>query len=169
MTEKYRITRTCDQCNHFREAFISKREAAFELVDYDKLLGTICRQCGSATFSSSRQLPDLDLELMLEWATNANLSLMEQDEELMLAEEKYLPFILELLDNHPILERKQHMLMDALCIMVYDITEFEPPGEKETLKKRVISEINLRKDKLELADEWIMSYIKKVVYPQLGL
>lgn len=167
MNKKYRILRTCISCSNEQEVFVTKREAAFDLIDYRQVFGETCTKCPSTRFAISHQTPDLDLELLLEWANDTNLFLIEQDEELLLADEKYLELILELLDKHLILEHKQHILMDALCILVYDITVDEEFHRNDALKQRVIAEINQRKDKLHLADERIMPYIKKVVYPQL--
>lgn len=92
---------------------------------------------------------------------------MPQDEELLLAEEQYLDMILQVLDTVPISEHKRDLLMDALCVIVYDNTTEDDSQTKDKLKEKVIQELNKRQDKLKLADNWIADYIKKVVYPQL--
>jgi len=146
---------------------VSKTDAAFELVDIDKVLGNACQICSSSSFTTTYQRPDLDYELLKEWATSPDLSLMPQDEELLLADEKYVDMILQVLDTISIPEHKRDLLIDALCIIVYDntIDNLQP---NDILKSRVINELNKRQDKLKLADNWIMDYIKKVVYPQLA-
>ena len=118
---------------------------------------------------TSYQTPDLDFELLKEWATNPNLHLMPQDEELLLADEKYLDNILNILDNVAILDHKRNLLMDALCVIVYDNTIDDNEQKDENLKERVIKELNKRTDQLKQADDWIMDYIKEIVYPQLEL
>ena len=92
---------------------------------------------------------------------------MPQDEELLLADEQYVDMILEVLDTMSIPAHKRDLLMDALCVIVYDNTNKDNSQQDEQLKKRVIKELNKRQDKLKLADKWIMDYIKDVVYPQL--
>ena len=165
----YRITRECAQCGHQEEIEVSKREAAFELVDVNAILGQSCKKCSSTNFSTSYQRPDLDFELIEEWATNQELFLMPQDEELLLAEGNYVNDILNILDTVSITDQKRNLLMDALCVIVYDNSIDDNSQHDNELKNRVIKELNLRQDKLKLADDWIMDYIKDVVYPQLDL
>ena len=109
----------------------------------------------------------LDFHLLKEWATNPDVCLMPQDEELFLADKMYVEVMLQILDMIPILDHKRNLLIDALCIIVYDNTTNDNSQRDEELKNRVISELNKRQDKLRLADYWTMDYIKEVVYPQL--
>lgn len=166
-TKSWKIERICSKCGHTDEIFISKHEAAFELVDINDVLGSSCPYCSSTSFTIEKVIPDLDLELLTEWATNLELHLMEQDEELLLADGKYLEMILLILDTMNIPEYKRDVLLDALCIIVYDNTVKDNTRRDDKLKSRVIDELNKRQDMLKLADGWIMDYIKNVVYPQL--
>ncbi len=125
------------------------------------------KKCSTTSFTTAFQRPDLNFELFKEWATNSDLHLMPQDEELLLADEKYVDMILEVLDTMSIPDHKRDLLMDALCVIVYDNTIMDNSQRDEQLKKRVIGELNKRQGKLRLADDWIMDYIKDVVYPQL--
>jgi len=165
----YKIERTCTTCGHTDELIVTKREAAFELFSVSNALGKTCKNCSSLSFSTSYPRPDLDFDLLKEWATNVDLRLMPQDEELLLADEKYLDIILRVLDTISIPDRKRNLLMDALCIIVYDNTIDDNSLHHEQLKARVIKELKKRKDLLKMADGWIMDYIKNVVYPQLDL
>jgi hypothetical protein len=167
LSDTYKIVRTCTSCGHGEKLIVTKRETAFELFDFDNTLGKECKNCSSTTFTTSFQRPDLDFDLIKEWATNSDLFFMQQDEELLLAEEQYLEMILQVLDTISIPDHKRDLLMDALCVIVYDNTINDNSQKDEQLKKRVIEELNKRLDKLKLADYWIMDYIKKVVYPQL--
>ena len=90
MKESYTIERTCSNCGNKEQISVSKKEAAFELVDIHGVIGMKCKKCTESTFSTSFERPDLDLELLKEWATNTDLYLMPQDEELLLADVKYL-------------------------------------------------------------------------------
>ncbi len=63
---------------------------------------------------------------------------------------------------------KQNILFEALCVLVYDHSHPEAVNKNEALKNKVITALNERREKLDLAEEWIGDYIKEVVYPQLG-
>lgn len=165
----WKIERTCSHCGHREEIEVTKQEAAFELVDINDVLGDTCRQCSSKTFTFFLPKPDLDFALLKEWATSPELYLMEQDEELLLADEKYLEMILQILDTTSIPERKRDVLMEALCVIVYDNTVEVNSKHDDKLRSKVVKELNKRQDKLKLADDWIRDYIKEVVYPQLNL
>ena len=169
MKEYYTIERTCSNCGNKEQISVSKKEAAFELVDINEVIEKKCKKCTESTFSTSFERPDLDFELLKEWATNSDLYLMPQDEELLLADEKYLENILNILDSVSIPDQKRYLLMDALCVIVYDNTVEDNQQKDETLKHRVVNELNKRIEKLKQADDWIMDYIKEVVYPQLEL
>ncbi|WP_232825787.1 hypothetical protein, partial [Algoriphagus litoralis] len=169
MKDSYTIERECSNCGSKEQISVSRREAAFELVDINEVVGNKCKICSASKFMTSYQTPDLDFELLKEWATNPDLHLMPQDEELLLADEKYLQNILNILDNVAILDHKRNLLMDALCVIVYDNTIDENEQKDENLKERAIKELNKRTDQLKQADDWIMDYIKEVVYPQLEL
>jgi hypothetical protein len=143
--------------------------AAFELFDIDIALGQTCKNCSSKSFNTSFERPDLDLELLIEWAKNPDLNLMPQDQELLLAEEQYVDMILLVLDTISIPDHKRDLLMNALCVIVYDNTNEVDSQRDDQLKIRVIKELNKRRDKLKLADNWIADYIKLVVYPQIDL
>ena len=165
--ETYKIERACTICGHTDELIVTKREAAFELFNVSKALGKLCKKCSSMSFTTSYAKPNLDFDLLKEWATNLELHLVEQDEDLLLADEQYLDMILQVLDTIAVPDHKRDLLMEALCVIVYDNTHEDNSLQNEQLKGKVIIELNKRHDKLKLADKWIMDYIKKVVYPQL--
>ncbi|MES2765802.1 MAG: hypothetical protein V4642_08040 [Bacteroidota bacterium] len=169
MVEIYKIERTCSNCGHKQQIEVSKREAAFEIYDISKLLPPECIQCSGKSFITSYQTPNLDKELLEEWAADLELSLMPQDEELLLAEGEYLEMILEVLDNPETLKQKQVVLMEALCVIIYDNSMADNPQKDSKLKKRVITELNKRKDKLLFCSDCINGYIKDIVFPQLDL
>ena len=169
MKENYTIERTCSNCGNKERISVSKKEAAFELVDINEVIGKKCKKCAGTSFSTSFERPDLDFELLTEWATNSDLYLVPQDEEILLADEKYLENILNILDSVSISDQKRNLLLEALCVIAYDNTVEENPQKDANLRQRVISELNKRTDKLKQADDWIMDYLKEVVYPQLEL
>ena len=114
-------------------------------------------------------MPQLDFNTLKKWAQNENLRLTPQDEELLLADGKYLDLILKLLDTTPMPRQKSNLLIDALCIIVYDNTIDANLQRDITLKNRVITELNKRQSLLKQADKHMPDFIKKVVYPQLRL
>src|ERR1035437_5911797 len=118
MKENYTIERTCSNCGNIERIYVSKRDAAFELVDINEVLGQKCKKCSEKNFSTTNEIPELDYELIKEWATNMDLHLMPQDEELLLANERYLENILQILDNVSIPDQKRNLLMEVLCVIV---------------------------------------------------
>ena len=161
----YKYSRTCINCGDIKIFQLDKRQATFELFDGE--LDAKCGNCGKSTFSSSFEKPDLDEQLFNEWATDPELHLMPQDEELLIADEKYLHLILNALDNLQLDKHKQDIMMGALCIIVYDNSHEENDSPNLELKETVLTELKRRRDKLEQADEWIMDYIKELVYTQI--
>ena len=92
---KYKLTRTCKDCKHVDSIELTKVEAAFELYDSKKFWNTPCSNCGSKKCEClGHQHPKLDKELLDMWGNNPELFLMEQDQELLLAEYEYLPMLL---------------------------------------------------------------------------
>lgn len=168
--EDYQIERECTHCGFEAKALLTKREAAFRLFDTHELFGSACPRCGGKDFSGSASLPMLDKELISEWTQNENLN-FSQDEELILGNGEYFNLIIEALNNPQTLLHKKYVLLDALCIIVFDETVDRDDGWKPdiNLKQLAIKELNARKDLLIQAGDWIMGYVQKVVYPQLDI
>ncbi|MEQ9288706.1 MAG: hypothetical protein RIG77_17425 [Cyclobacteriaceae bacterium] len=162
----YKYSRTCTNCGDIKTFQLDKRQVAFELFN-EQQLNSNCSNCGKSTFNSTFETPELDEQLFNEWATDPELHLMPQDEELIIADEKYLHLILNALDNLELDKHKQDLMMDALCVIVYDNSHEENDSPNLELKETVLNELRKRRDKLEQANEWIMDYIKELVYPQL--
>ncbi len=163
----FTIERTCTVCGYIETIDQVKPESFVGLIAICKAHTEICKQCSSRLITVMYREYRLTFELLKEWGLNSDIYLSAQDEELILADEMYLDIILEVLDTVVILDHKRDLLMESLCIIVYDNTVMENLQKDERLKKRVIEELNKRKDKLQLADYNIMNYIKDIVYPQL--
>jgi hypothetical protein len=172
-SHQYYITRTCKTCGDKEDIFLTKKQKAFELYDFGKIWNQNCKICNSSECLSVSSIPiELDKELLLEWSYDNNIHLMPQDEELLIADEKYIKLILDIIDNYEILETKRKILFEALCIIIYDniIDNSDIEIKKDTeLIERVTKELIKRKILLLKADEWIPDYIKKVFFPELGL
>ncbi len=115
-------------------------------------------------------------EIIEKWVSGEKHDIFAQDEEIILAEGRYIEDILLLLDNHTLTKYQRHVLITALCIIVYDNSFDEELGEYNSedysveLRDRVIKELNKRiDDVLDVENYLLLPYIKKVVYPQLGL
>ena len=159
---KYSLIKTC-KCGNDYEVSLTKKEAAFDL--YNKTIwNSRCSKCGSTEcLSIGLDKPDFDKELMLEWGNNHDLHFSEQDEDLMLADEKNIDLILDIIDNHSILNEKRNILIEALCVIIYD----NPSNNRVT--NNVIKELKQRKEMVLLAECSILNYIKKEVFPKIGL
>ncbi len=186
---EYKQTRRCGSCEFQVVRKLTKREAAFvELRNQQELWDMPCPECGSKKCESVTQsLPVLDQELFDEWGISQNLSFCEQDEEIVLAEPIYLQLILDGIDSSTYLNRKKHILIEALCVLLYDAlfedervysydaeTEDEYYSDEENIERQKIAEtvkteLLKRKDMLTHPDQWIESYVKEVVFPYIGL
>ncbi len=117
----YHLTRTCSAC-HNQDIFnFSKKEMAFELYDTYELLKTPCSKCGSTESKSlSSYGPEIDGELLDIWGNDESLHFMEQDEELILGDVRYFHLLLKAIDADQYLKSKIGVLIEAICIMIYD-------------------------------------------------
>lgn len=163
---KYQYIRNCT-CGHIEYIEVNKREAAFRLRDKE-IFNLVCSKCGGTEFNAlSHPQPEFDKGLLLEWGNNAEYYFMEQDEDLMLAEESNINIILDVLDNHKILEGKRNILIEALCVIIYDNSVSD--NKNTQLIDRVAHELQKRKKDVLHAQDGIMEYIKVVAFPIIGI
>jgi hypothetical protein len=171
----YYIERTCKVCANCDRFELTKNQKAFELFDFNTIWNSRCSKCGSTNCESiGGPAIELDKELMLDWGRDPNLSLMEQDEELLLADGKYVDLMIDILDHEDILANKRKILVEALCIIVYDnLVETEDEEsfmyQDPQLLDKVTKALKERIDLLEEACDRVMTYIKEVTYPHLGI
>ncbi len=173
---KYTLDRTCKDCKNVDAFDLSKMEAAFELYNSSEIWKKPCSQCGSIHCESiSQQRPKLDKELLDLWGNDTSLHLMEQDEEILLAEMEYLPLILQGIDESRYLPNKINILIEALCVLLYDNTiRYESYSDHENKEREnaadlVRPELVKRKAQIFHAKDFVMDYIKHVVFPQIGI
>lgn len=173
---EYKLIRTCKACKHVDSIELTKVEAAFELYKSNKVWGRPCFNCGSIHFESQgHHHPNLDKELLDIWGNDPELFLMEQDQELVLAEYNYFQILLEAIDESKYLKSKIDVLIEAICILLYDNTvspeEYSEKENKarESIAEEVRPELIKRKNKIVDAGDAVMDYIKVVVYPQIGI
>ncbi|QHI37363.1 hypothetical protein IMCC3317_27420 [Kordia antarctica] len=174
---KYKLIKIC-KCGNRDEIRFTKREAAFDLYDTKEVWDSKCSKCGEKKWLSSQVTkPEFDKELMLEWGNNIDLFFEEQDEELMLAEEKNIDLILDIIDNHKILDHKRIILVEVLCVLIYDNSgelidkeiKLKEVENRSKMAARVANELKSRKKLVLLAESWIMDYIKERAFPKIGL
>lgn len=173
---EYKLIRTCKDCNNVDSFSLTRIEAAFELYDLNAIWKTPCSNCGSINCKSlAHHHPTLDKELLDMWGHNPELFLMEQDQELFLAEIEYFPMLLQAIDESKYLKSKIDILIEAVCVLLYDNTvapeEYSDKEnqERENIAVKVRPELIKRKDRIIEAGDAVMDYIKEVVYPQIGI
>ncbi len=173
---KYSTKRTCKDCNHIDIYPVTKIEAAFEGSNSSKIWKMPCSKCGSKNCSGvSYSIVSIDQELLDIWGKDSKLFFLSQDEELILAEIDYLPIILKAIDEGNYLKGKIEVLIEALCVLLYDNTVKRKEYSKEYIEAgeeiatMVRPELIKRKDMVFAARKRIWDYLKKGVFPQIGL
>ena len=111
-------------------------------------------------------MPKLDADIMEVWVADEKLSLMDQDEDIILASEKNLELLTEHVTSEELGINKRTTLLSALCVLVYDSNESEDRQLIEDATKFLRTNRHLFK---EIGDGAIFDYVKKVVYPKIGL
>ncbi|WP_211236727.1 hypothetical protein [Sporocytophaga myxococcoides] len=100
---------------------------------------------------------------------------MDQDEELFLAELDYFPMLLKAIDEQAYLKRKIDILIESICVLLYDNTfqseEYtdEENEQRQRIAEEVRPELIKRKDKIIKAEGYIRDYVKEFVFPQIGI
>jgi len=174
-TSPYYITRTCQNCGNKDDIYLTKKQKAFELYNFNKVWNQECTVCKSTECYSVGGFPiELDKELLLEWALDSSLHINPQDDEIILAEERYIDMMIDVLDNYDISEIKKRILVEALCIIIYDSIigrdeDIEILHKNEALIERVAAELIKRQPVVLAAGRYISDYIKQIVYPRIGL
>lgn len=140
------------------------------LVDSVSFNNIPCSKCGCNEFNGwGYSMSELDKELFIEWANNPDLFFLSQDEELIIAEEKYIDYILYILDNNIGTTHKTNILIHALCVLIYDYSVDDCRDYKQEEATRIIervkTELLKRKNLLKEAEYWIPEYIKAIVFP----
>lgn len=163
---KYEYQRTC-KCGNVDSIEVTRKEAAFGLKEKE-IWNQVCSRCGKNDIAVLYQPQcEFEIDLLIEWGNNSDYFFMEQDEDLLMAEEKYIDMILDVLDNHQILSQKRNVLIEALCVIIYDnsVSKRNNPD----LINRVANELKKRKSSVLNAQDWIMDYIKEIAFPIIGI
>ena len=173
---KYQLIRTCKDCKNEDIFELTKIQTAFELYDFKEIWNKECSKCNSTNcYSLKNPYIKLDKEILDIWGNDEKLYLNQQDEEIILAEMHYLSMILTEINDNKYLKRKIRVLLESICILLYDNTiicnDFseEENQKREENAKIILPELIKIKEKIKESEEYIMEYIKVVVFPQIGI
>ncbi len=97
---------------------------------------------------------------------NEDYYFLDQDEELILAEERYIDLILDILDNYQIIDYKRKVLIEALCVLIFDNVKTDDKPNQDLID-RLIKELKERPTDVSNAKILISDYIAEVVFPML--
>jgi len=172
----YILTRVCKDCQNTDYFSLTKTEAVFKLYDWASFFNSPCTNCGSTTCQSlSSPFVTIDKEILDTWGNNSELRFLDQDEELILAEFKYLPMLLNAIDDSSYMGAKINILIEAICILLYNYTsgsdeysELENV-ERERIARQIRQELIQRRQIIIESQAYISDYVKEVVYPQIGI
>ena len=100
---------------------------------------------------------------------------MDQDEELILADFEYLPVLLDAIDDSSYMKFKIDILIEAVCVMLYDHTsgaeEYSDSEniERERIAQQIRQELIKGKQVVIDSQAYMSDYVKEGVYPQIGI
>lgn len=169
MEKLYNQYKECASCG-----FEDKREIGVEIAAFEetRVWNTPCPKCGSLEVrSSAMHIPEPNRELMEIWSTDLKLTFYEQDEDICLASKDNFKLLLEFLDKSSTLLPKKSILLSALCILIYDnLPDGEDPDKNNKIAAITSAELKKRIALfVELDTDIIMDYVKKAVFPKVGL
>lgn len=170
MNKTYTQSKVCRKCGHEDTRENTKCVAAFEST---RVWRSPCPICQSTEVNgASDEFPPLDEDIMALWCNDESLFLLDQDEDIVMADAQNIDLLFKFLDNDNLLPSKQETILSALCVLVYDNT----PDDEEDLDidaeiaKKVIDGLKQRIALFaDMNEHYPMDYIREVVYPQLGL
>lgn len=173
---EYNLIRICKNCKNEDVFEFTKIQAAFDLYHVDEIYNKPCSKCNSL-IPECMNLPfvQIDKEILDIWGNDSELYLNPQDEEIILAEMNYFPMILNSINEGKYLKRKLEILLESICIILYDNTinsdeySYEENAKRKKNAEIIRPELIKLKDKIKESEKHIMEYIKVIVFPQIGL
>ncbi|WFF38108.1 hypothetical protein LU290_07545 [Moraxella nasibovis] len=150
--------------NHKNNISLTLLEVAFDLFDKNKLWDTPCTICGGKIESMSKSDFEITDELFNIWANNPDYQFSEGfDEDLDLAEMKYLPMLLRAIDDKNFPNSKKAVVVGALCALWYNNYEF-PKSDYDTLELRQMRENSEILKPILLERKGIILYYKDLMW-----
>lgn len=172
----YLAERRCKDCGNVDIFPLTKMEAAFWLYNTKKIWNTPCKKCSSTNCASTKH-PSvrIDQELLDIWGNDPKLYFLSQDETLIISEVNYVPLLLQAIDKGDYLKDKIDVLIEAVCVILYDNSADLEEYSKEERRKmaeistQLIPELVKRKKRIWEAKNHIWAHVKEVIFPQIGL
>ena len=166
----YHQSRTCGKCSHEESRELPSLNAAFE---ERRVWNEPCQKCSSKSFSSlGCEIPVLDARILEEWSGDQKLTILEQDEDIMMADADSFDLLCEFVQRRDILKSKRVVLLSALCILIYDNTTDDVQADPECNPETAASAANFLTANSWLFDEiddaLLYDYIKADVYPLIN-
>jgi hypothetical protein len=116
----------CKACGQTDTFSCTDLECAFEEV-FPRSFS--CTLCGSKNIvPMGRSIPKFTLEIMEIWSMNKHRTFLEQEEDILLAEKEYLPFLEQFLIEAKTLDCKKKTIVLALA------DQLEEPYREEVVK-----------------------------------
>ncbi len=161
----------CSKCGFKDYRNLNALDASFEST---REWSEPCIKCGSEVFSGSgSEIPPLTTESLTIWGNNEQIYFMDQDEDIIMADEINIELITIFIDNLNILESKRSVLLSALCVLLFDNLPDEEDSASDADHDLAVRVKNILLTRLNYFEELntinIYDYIKEVVYPELGL
>ena len=173
---EYFITRTCENCKNQDFFPLTKIEFAFEIYDSKDIWNKNCSKCNSTKCNSvNRPKLNIDKEILDIWGNDEKLYFSQQDEEIILAEMEYFSLFLKSINEGKYLKRKIEILIESVCVLLYDNSviceenNVEENKEREENEKIIIPELKKLTEKIKDLESNIMEYVKVVVFPKIGI
>lgn len=172
--QQYEISRNCAICGQRDVVFVTKIEAAFDLK-HAEIQNQACSRCGATKSNGmSREIPPLDKELLDIWAQHDDYYFLEQDEDLLLADNENLDLILEAIDQNVYSKGHMALLVDILLLIIYQ--NITPDGalgkaakmQREFYEQALVKAIK-RKEVIQQFNHSPENYVAAAVYPRLGI
>jgi len=160
--------KTCRKCGTKTERSLDEETAAFVQT---RQWSITCPNCNSKILNEGCNTPPLTYDLLKKWARNDSLQFIEQDEDIILADNNRLGLLLDIFDSDKTTEYKRGIIIQALCVLLYDnlASKEDNPESDRKIADRIVRELNERKNMVKLGKgQFIEPYIEKVVFPVIG-
>lgn len=171
LNSTYQQSRICSACGHQESRRLPELEAAFE---ERRRWDDPCGVCGGTTFGGgSFSIPEINAAILDEWANNKELTLMQQDEELLLAETEPVSLLFEFVQRQDIPKSKRRVLLESLCVAAFDYlseSTGSPDIDRDSEKAELVVSFLRENSSLfeEIGDRTFWPYITERVYPLIG-
>ncbi len=114
----------------------------------------------------------MDRELFERWIHDPNLTVLSQDEDLIIGTGENLGLLEEFLQRLDVVPGKREVLLSAICFVLYDNLPDADDSEASRNPEFAAKAVEILKGNFGAFDEpnedYIANYIKELVYPVIG-